>query len=166
MTENRDDLRAQAERLRDRLVADVDLIRRARKIDRLDVEDLDDDDPLFEAIDEFVTDGERPDEVERETWADLLATDAMDTVADGLEDRLRDDPLSVEPVIQVNVTLGTGGPACGVMFDCYLDDGTLELNSARVWWQEWFTAKEYVDLDDATAAYLFETWGCAYVMGS
>ncbi len=61
------------------------------------------------------------------------------------------DALSVERIITYRVTIGTGGPACGVD---YLGDES----SGRVWWQEWFTEREYADLNTATSEALASSW--------
>ena len=63
-------------------------------------------------------------------------------------------PLAAERLITYRVTLGTGGPACGV--DFRVDDEVLQY--ATVWWQDWFTERVHVELDEVTAEYLFEAW--------
>lgn len=49
-------------------------------------------------------------------------------------------------VDHVDVLYGTGGPATGIEFESY--------NDARVWFQNWFTTREYVSLDSDCAGWL------------
>lgn len=69
------------------------------------------------------------------------------------------DYLSADIEITIDVTLYTGGPAGGVEFKCYRDGSYLELDTARVWHQDWFKAKGYAPLDNDTAQCLWYTWG-------
>lgn len=54
-------------------------------------------------------------------------------------------------VDDVEVTLGTGGPAYGITFT--------DNDDARVWYQDWFTTKEYVPLSSEAAARLSVAYG-------
>lgn len=76
------------------------------------------------------------------------------------------EPLCIEtPTITVTATIYTGGPAGGIDFECDMGRYGLEYVSARAWHQDWFTAKEYVDLDDTLGERLFTAWGIEYAMG-
>lgn len=92
--------------------------------------------------------------------AEELVTDvaAIQVADDDERDELLEGmwtwPLCVDRLVTLRVTLGTGGPACGV--DFVLDDN--QLARASVWWQDWFTEREHVELDDDTAEFLFTTW--------
>jgi hypothetical protein len=79
---------------------------------------------------------------------------------EAMYDELAEQPLSVELELIVNVTLGTGGPACGVEFTVEKHDRYgLEVTSARAWWQDWFTGKTYHPIDSETADILADMWG-------
>jgi hypothetical protein len=86
------------------------------------------------------------------------------------DDELMEEPLSIEwtgstssnpaygdaewTVDTVEVLLGTGGPDYGISFT-YHDD-------ARVWYQDWFTAKEYVTLSSEAASRLAAVYGLEF----
>lgn len=54
----------------------------------------------------------------------------------------------------VEVLLGTGGPAYGITFTDHDD--------ARVWYQDWFTLKEYVSLSSEAASRLSGVYGLEF----
>lgn len=79
-----------------------------------------------------------------------------DEAAEEMEQELQEQPLCVERKVSYEVTLGTGGPACGVTWN--------DRGGCQAWWQDWFTGKTYVDIDDETAEVLAQHWGVDYLM--
>lgn len=74
--------------------------------------------------------------------------------------------LSVDMTRTVDVLLGTGGPAYGVRWEVEWNErwhGYRPTGPGRVWFQDWFTSKSFVELDDDTSEYLFESFGVEYV---
>ena len=86
--------------------------------------------------------------------------DRGESAGDQLRDELCERPLEITCPVRVEVLLYTGGPAGGVTFECERGRFGLEMTSARVWHQDWYTGREYVDLDDDTAQALWDAWGC------
>jgi hypothetical protein len=71
------------------------------------------------------------------------------TVTDVASDEIRGEPLAADKLVTDSVTLGTGGPACGVDFTEH---------GAAAWYQNWFTESVYVALADDVANYLADVW--------
>lgn len=108
-------------------------------------------DELYENAKALARDLERQVEflnriIERNGYAD----ERWDDMEDRLREELEEYPLSVERIVTYRVTLGTGGPACGV--DWHPN------GNAQAWWQEWFTERVYADLDDEAAETLASSW--------
>ena len=91
--------------------------------------------------------------------------DRGESAGDQLRDELRERPLEITCPVRVEVLLYTGGPAGGVTFGCERRAGWLDMTSARVWHQDWYTPREYVNLDDDTARTLWDAWGCEFAGG-
>lgn len=93
------------------------------------------------------------EDLERKARIFQAVQDRSDRWPDTAES-LREDienVLEVKRTITYEVLLGTGGPACGVEFT--------DSREARVWWQDWFTLKTYIDLDPDAAETLASVWG-------
>lgn len=85
---------------------------------------------------------------------------------EALEEEWQQRPLSADVRFLVDVTLTTGGPAAGVVFECERNHhGELYYHNARAWHQDWFTGKAYSSLDDDTAECLWQLWGLEFVAG-
>lgn len=82
-----------------------------------------------------------------------------DDAYDEMHDEIAERPLCADLRITIDVTLGTGGPASGVEFDCERETYGLDWTSARVWHQDWFTSRGYAELDTDTAQRLWDIWG-------
>lgn len=107
-------------------------------------------------IDEMRADAKRVAVELRKSAARLRTLQGkVDDRWEDIERELQEDVLSVERVITYRVTLGTGGPAYGVDID---RDG-----NARAWWQEWFTERVYVDIDEDTAEIIGAAWGVDFM---
>jgi hypothetical protein len=90
----------------------------------------------------------------------------MDDAVEALEEEWRERPLSADVRFLVDVTLSTGGPAAGVVFECERNHhGVLEYHNARAYHVNWFTSRAYSTLDDDTAECLWQLWGLEYVAG-
>lgn len=101
-------------------------------------------------------------------WSKL--EDALRERAGKTDDELLEEPLSIEwtgtcssnpaygdaewTVETVEVLLGTGGPAYGITFT--------DTDDARVWYQDWFTPKEYVTLSSEAASRLAAVYGLEF----
>jgi hypothetical protein len=94
--------------------------------------------------------------------ARLDATGRADDAAQALRDELSERVLSIDLRVKLDVTLYTGGPAGGVEFDVRQDGDTWELITARVWHQDWGTARGYAEMTDDEAQALFDAWNLEY----
>ena len=92
---------------------------------------------------------ELDNEIQR--YARLRDLGRADDAADALFVELTERPLCVERIVTYRVTLGTGGPACGVDFDDNM--------RGRVWWQDWGTPRVYADGSLENGGELASAWG-------
>lgn len=70
--------------------------------------------------------------------------------------------LSIDTIIIKDVLLSTGGPASGIEFRLTDDGGSYEFHSARYWYQDWFTPKQYSHIPDDIGERMFEYLGLEY----
>ena len=84
---------------------------------------------------------------------DLSRDDWREHSADQLRDALRDCTLSIDRKIVLDVTYCTGGPAYGLIMEFVNDGDYLELDAARTWGQDWFTSRNYCDIDEGSATW-------------
>ena len=79
-----------------------------------------------------------------------------------LQDEWADPPYGVSSKIIMNVELYGGGPAGGVEFTCEKGRHGLEWVAARLWHQDWYQSKGYVELDVDLAQQMWDAWGLEY----
>ena len=88
---------------------------------------------------------------------DLSRDDWREHSADQLRDALRDSPLSIDRKIVLKIVLDvtycTGGPAYGVTLEFVNNGDYLELDAARTWGQDWFTARNYCEIEEDSATW-------------
>ena len=84
---------------------------------------------------------------------DVSRDDWREHSADQLRDALRDSPLSIDRKIVLDVTYCTGGPAYGLIMEFVNDGDSLTLDAARTWGQDWFTARNYCEIEENSATW-------------
>ena len=78
---------------------------------------------------------------------DLSRDDWAEHAGYQLRDALRNDVLSVDREVVLDITYCTGGPAYGVTLEFVNNGDYLELDAARTWGQDWFTPRNYCELE-------------------
>ena len=84
---------------------------------------------------------------------DLSRDDWAEHAGYQLRDALRNDALSVDREVVLDVTYCTGGPAYGVKLTFTNVDDRLELDRAQTWGQDWGTRREYYTVPDDSDAW-------------
>ena len=70
--------------------------------------------------------------------------------------------LSIDTVVVKDVLLSTGGPASGIEFRLIDCGASYEFQSARYWYQDWFTPRQYSPIPNDIGERMFEHFGFEY----
>ena len=70
--------------------------------------------------------------------------------------------LSIDTVVVKDVLLSTGGPAYGIEFRLIDCGASYEFQSARYWYQDWFTPRQYSPIPNDIGERMFEHFGFEY----
>ena len=70
--------------------------------------------------------------------------------------------LSIDTVVVKDVLLSTGGPASGIEFRLIDCGASYEFQSARYWYQDWFTPRQYSPIPNDIGERMFEHFGFVY----
>ena len=70
--------------------------------------------------------------------------------------------LSIDTVVVKDVLLSTGGPASGIEFRLIDCGDSYEFQSARYWYQDWFTPRQYSPIPNYIGERMFEHFGFEY----
>ena len=70
--------------------------------------------------------------------------------------------LTIDTIISKNVLLSTGGPASGIVFRLVDCGDSYEFHSARYWYQDWGTPKQYSQIPNDIGESMFAYFGFEY----
>ena len=70
--------------------------------------------------------------------------------------------LSIDTVVVKDVLLSTGGPASGIEFRLIDCGASYEFQSARYWYQDWFSPRQYSPIPNDIGERMFEHFGFEY----
>ena len=70
--------------------------------------------------------------------------------------------LSIDTIVVKDVLLSTGGPAFGIEFRLFDCGDSYEFQSARYWYQDWFTPRQYSPIPNDIGERMFEHFGFEY----
>ena len=88
--------------------------------------------------------------------------DALIALYENLLTAYNEGILSIDTVVVKDVLLSTGGPASGIEFRLIDGGDSYTFQSARYWYQEWFTPRQYSSIPDDIGEKMFQHFGFKY----
>lgn len=88
--------------------------------------------------------------------------DGMRELYEKLMDSYDQGILSIDTIVIKDVLLSTGGPASGIEFHLIDYGDSYGFQSARYWYQDWFTPKQYSPIQNEIGERMFDHFGFEY----
>lgn len=101
-----------------------------------------------------VVDWKRSYGVDKEDGMRELYVKLMDSYDQGI--------LSIDTIVIKDVLLSTGGPASGIEFRLIDYGDSYGFQSARYWYQDWFTPRQYSPIQNDIGERMFDHFGFEY----